>query len=266
MSRHSSEQAALPYPADDSRYDDLTGCRQGQADVAGRGGTLETKPCTSLCVGKGHAPATGAGGNQRCHNGERNRSNPPTSKDLSDEAGRRLRLLVCRMANDAAADGMNLLQHGAVRPQTRPNYAASLLKFESWLEQREEKVVTDAEIDAAMCSWMENEFTKGNQALRRKVAQCLDGQVHIVRQTRCPQIAKDLEKPPGLAAPLTWTLKETSGACSMVRDRVQTGGARPAFHGTVGDDGAPCLCPARRAPAYATGDLVPPLRGALQNF
>ena len=46
----------------------------------------------------------------------------------------------------------------------------------------------------------------------------------------------DLKKPPGLAAPLTWTLEETLGACSVVRDRVQTGGARPAFCGTVGDD------------------------------
>ena len=70
MSRHSSEQAALPYPAVGSRHDDLTGCRQarsgadleGQADDAGHGGTLEAKPYTSLCVGKGHAPDTGAGG------------------------------------------------------------------------------------------------------------------------------------------------------------------------------------------------------------
>ena len=80
------------------------------------------------------------------------------------EAGRRQRLLLSRLANDAAANGMNLLLHGAVGPQTRLNYAASILKFESWLEQREEKVVTDAEIDAAMCAWMENEFMKGNSA------------------------------------------------------------------------------------------------------
>ena len=70
MSRHSSEQAALPYPAVGSRHDDLTGCRQarsgadleGQVDDTGHGGTLEAKPCTSLCVGKGHAPDFGAGG------------------------------------------------------------------------------------------------------------------------------------------------------------------------------------------------------------
>ena len=64
---------------------------------------------------------------------------PRRQRTLSDEAGRRRRLLVCRMANDAAANGMNLLQHGAVGPQTRLNYAASLLKFESWLEQRKKK-------------------------------------------------------------------------------------------------------------------------------
>ena len=62
------------------------------------------------------------------------------------------------------------------------------------------------------------------------------------RQTRCPQIAEYLEEPPGLAAPLTWTLEETLGAWSLVRDRVQTGGARSAFCGTVGDDGASFLC------------------------
>ena len=61
VSKHSSERAALPYPADDSRYTDLTGYEHaiteadldGQANDAGHGGTLETKPCTSLCVGKG---------------------------------------------------------------------------------------------------------------------------------------------------------------------------------------------------------------------
>ena len=75
--------------------------------------------------------------------------------------------------------------------------------------------------------------------LRITVAQCLDGQVPIVRQTWCPQVAENLEKPPGLAAPLTWTLEETLGTCSVVPDRVQIGGARPALYGTVGDDGAP---------------------------
>ena len=43
------------------------------------------------------------------------------------------------------------------------------------------------------------------------------------RAAWCPQVAKNLEKPPGLAPPLTWTLEETLGACSVVRDRVQIG-------------------------------------------
>ena len=87
---------------------------------------------------------------------------PRRQRTLSDEAARRRRLLVCRMANDAAANGMNLIQNGAVGPQIRLNYATSLLKFESWLERQREKIVTDAEIDAAMSTWMENGFMKGN--------------------------------------------------------------------------------------------------------
>ena len=53
---------------------------------------------------------------------------------------------------------------GAVGPQTRQNYAASLLKFENWVNQQEKQVVTDAEVDAAMSAWTEAEFTKGNPA------------------------------------------------------------------------------------------------------
>ena len=102
--------------------------------------------------------------------------------------------------------------------------------------------------------------------LRRTVAQHLDGQVPIVRQAWCPQVAKNLEKPPGLAAPLIQTLDEILGACSVVRDRVQIGGAKPAFYGTVGDDGAPFLCTVRKLLRMRQCDLVPPLHGALQNF
>ena len=45
MSRHSSEQAALPYPANDSRYTDLTGYRQAllEVDLDGRPTTLATE-------------------------------------------------------------------------------------------------------------------------------------------------------------------------------------------------------------------------------
>ena len=55
-----------------------------------------------------------------------------------------------------------------------------------------------------------------------------------------------------MAALLTQTLGETLGTCSVVRDRVQIGGAMPALDGTVGDDGAPFLCTASRAPAHDT--------------
>ena len=186
---------------------------------------------------------------------ERNRSNPPTPSQTKPVDG-----------DDcwcAAANGMNLLQHEAVEPQTRVNYAASLVKFGSWLEQREEKVVFDADIDAAMCTWVEKVYERESGELRRTVAQCLDGQAPIVQKTRCPEIAKDLEKHPGLAAPLTWTLEETLGVCSMVMDRVQTGGARPTFNVTVG-----LLSFARPGELLRMRpcDLVPPLRGALQNF
>ena len=105
--------------------------------------------------------------------------------------------------------------------------------------------------------WKRVHERKSNE-LRRTVAQCLDGQVPIVRQAWCPQVATNLEKLPGLAAPLTRTLEETLGACTVVRDRAQIGGAKPTFYGTVGDDGALLLCTARRAPAC---DL-----GALQNL
>ena len=160
-------------------------------------------------------------------------------------AGRRRRLLVSRMANDAAASGMNLLQHGDVGPQTRLNYDASLLKFEGWLEQREEN--RDRRRNRRRNVHLDGKRVHERESgePRRTVAQCLDGQVPIVQQTRCPQIAENLEKPPGLAAPLTWTLEETLGACSMVRGHVQTGGARPAFCGAVGDDGALFVCTSR---------------------
>ena len=97
MSRQSSQQAALSHPrgnshwtgANDSRYDSLTGCKHaltgailgGQTDDAGHGGTLETEPCTSLRVGKGHALVTGAGCSQRRHNGERNRNSTSPPED-----------------------------------------------------------------------------------------------------------------------------------------------------------------------------------------
>ena len=141
MSRHSSDQAELPYPADDSRYNDLIGYRQalsvadldGQANDAGHSHARLSVWEKDMCQIQAQEALSGATTENETEAISRRK------RTLSDEAGRRRRLLVSRMANDAAANGMNFLQHGAVGPQTRLNYAPSLLKFERWLEQREEK-------------------------------------------------------------------------------------------------------------------------------
>ena len=141
------------------------------------------------------------------------------TRTLSDEAGRQLRLLVCRMANEAAAN--------AVGPQTRLNYAASLLKFESWLEHRERDQRRNRRRNVHLDGKRVHESEAGE--LRRTVAQCLDGQVPIVRQTRCPQIAENLERPPGLAmgllvkteVPFLCTSRRAP-ACETVRPRAST--------------------------------------------
>ena len=89
---------------------------------------------------------------------------PRRQRALSNKAAHRRELLAARMSSEAAAKGLNLLQLGAVGPQTRQNYAASLLKFENWVGQQGTQVVIDAEIDAAMSTWMEAEFVLGNPA------------------------------------------------------------------------------------------------------
>ena len=136
---------------------------------------------------------------------------PRRREILLDEAGRRRRLLVCCMANDAAASGMNLLQHGAVGPQTQLNFAFTLRKFGSWLEQREEKVVTDAEIDAAMYTWMENELMQGNPASsgERLLSAWMDKYPSFGRHgaRKLPKTWRSLQ---GWQR-LTWTLDETLG-------------------------------------------------------
>ena len=75
---------------------------------------------------------------------------PRRQRTLSNKAAHHQELLAARMSSEAAANAMNLLQLGAVGPQTRQKYAASL--------------VTDAEIDAAMSTWVEAEFVLGNPA------------------------------------------------------------------------------------------------------
>ena len=87
-----------------------------------------------------------------------------TTENETETVSRRQRTLsnetAARMTSEAAAKGMNLLQLGAVGPQTRQNYAASLMKFEQWTNQQRRRIETDAEIDAAMSTWMEAEFYK----------------------------------------------------------------------------------------------------------
>ena len=60
---------------------------------------------------------------------------PRRQRILSDEAARRRQLLAARMSSEAAANGMNLPQLGAVGPQTRP-----ILKFRNWVNQRKDGV------------------------------------------------------------------------------------------------------------------------------
>ena len=151
MSRHTLEQAALPYRADDSRHNGFTGYRQALseadlddlADDAGHGGTLK-RSLARLSVWEQdmrriqaqEAPSGATTQNER-------ETVPRRQRTLSDEAARRRQLLAARMSSEAAANGMNLLQLGAVGPQTRPNYDAIILKFQSWVNQRKDQVVTD---------------------------------------------------------------------------------------------------------------------------
>ena len=144
---------------------------------------------------------------------------PRRQRTLSDEAGRRRPLLVCRNANDAAANGLNLLTTWSSRPSdsAESRYIPPEVRKLVGTPRRRNR-----DRRRNRCR---NVHPDGKRVHERKsdeprtVAQCLDGQVPVVRQTRCPQVAKNLEKRPGLAAPLTRTLEETLGACSMVRDR-----------------------------------------------
>ena len=56
---------------------------------------------------------------------------------------------------------MNLLQHGALGPQAELRYIPPEVRELVGTTRR--KIVTDAEIDAAMSTWMEK-FMKGNLA------------------------------------------------------------------------------------------------------
>ena len=54
--------------------------------------------------------------------------------------------------------------------------------------------------------------------------------------------------------------------CSVVRDRPQVGGAKPAFCGTIGDDGGLSYVRPGELLRVRHCDLVPPLGGTLQNL
>ena len=146
----------------------------------------------------------------------------PRQRTLSDEVARCRRLLAARMSSDAAANGTNLLQLGAVGPQTRLNYASSLLKFEIWMNQREAKAVTDAEIDAAMSAWMEAEFMKGNPVSSREqlVSAWMDKFPSLGRHgaRKLPNTWRSLQD---WQRHFTWSLTEALGASGMVGDCVQ---------------------------------------------
>ena len=180
---------------------------------------------TSLCVGKGHAPGTGAGGTQRCHNGEpkdpvrRSRSTAtivgvPHGERRSNQWNEPLTTW-CSRPSDSA-------ESRCIAPEVRKLVGTTGRKSRDRRRNRRRKVRLDGK----------RVHERESGELRRTVAQCLDGQVPIVRQTWCPQIAENLEKPPGLAALLTWTLEETLRAvwsgipCKLVEQGQHSMGLR----------------------------------------
>ena len=154
MSQHSSKQATLSHSRGNSHW---TGA-DGQDDDVGCGGTLAAEPCTSLCVGKEHAPDTGAGGNQRRHHGERNRNGTSPPEDFV----RRNR------TSSTAASHTHVIRRGSQRnesPAARSSWPSDSAEprclppeIRKLGEPTRKQLVTDAEIDAAMSAWMEAEF------------------------------------------------------------------------------------------------------------
>ena len=127
------------------------------------------------------------------------------------------------------------------------------------MNQRKDQVVTDAAVDAATSAWTEAEFVKGNPASGCSV-------VPRVRQARCPQAPEHLEKPPGLTAPFTWSLAKpwvravwAGIACRLVEQGQPTVGLL-VMTGLISYARPGELLRMRQC------DLVPLLRGALQNF
>ena len=179
------------------------------------------------------------------------------SRQLSDEAARRRRLLAARMSTDAAANGTNLQQLGAVGPHTRQNCVASFLKFEIWINQREAKAVTNKEIDAR--------FMKGNPASsgNRLLSAWMD---KVPRSAGTVPASCHLPGEASRAGSAFYLVAGGSPGCQRYGR-----GLRLVEQGQLGEG---LLVMAGLLPYARLGeflcvsqcDLVPPLGGALQNF
>ena len=83
MSKRNTVPPALPYSANGYRDDGYAGGKQALSETrVDCKGALGTTPCTSVFLGKGHAPNSNTGSRQQCRNRERNRKNPSTPKVL----------------------------------------------------------------------------------------------------------------------------------------------------------------------------------------
>ena len=169
----------------------------------------------SLCVRRRHT----TGGRQRRHNRERDRSGSSTPRHFEGQS-RAAATAADKPYVERSGNQMSLPQHGTVEPRTLPNCAASLVKFVKWVEHRERGVETVAEIDAAMSTWMKSEFKKGSRESSGERLVSAWVNKPFTRKTRFPRGAVHLGKPPGLAAPRTWTLEEALATNSMFWNRV----------------------------------------------
>ena len=174
-----------------------------------------------------------------------NEAEPRHQRTLSNEA-----------APSRAACRTHVLRGGSQRkesPTARSSWHSDSAELRCFppearkLGEPTRKTGTDAEIDAAVNTWMEAEFLRGNPAsLGERLL------------SACPQAPEHLEEPPGLVAPFTLSLAETLGASGVVGDCVPSDGARPAYSFSHA-----CSKELLRMRQY---DLVPPIRGPLQNF
>ena len=112
MSKSNTVPPALPYSTSGYRDDGYAGGKQalsGRAMIAME--RLEGDHARLCCWEKGMRQMQTQEAVSDATTENEAETIPRRQRTLSDEAARRRRLLVCRMANDAAANGMNLLQH-----------------------------------------------------------------------------------------------------------------------------------------------------------